>query len=295
MKQTYYSGSMYYLRPTFLLKQAEFIRTKEYSGNIYDVWNDETKNDGKKLSSNSTRKLKQSIEWLVHSTRTRTFVQGNRTKGIRNKIVFITLTYSSKERNVSDIYIKNHLLKPFVKRLRYQIGGFNYVWRIEKHKNGNTHVHLTANRYIHWRTIRNNWNKVLYRNGLMQNYLAQHGNIDANSTDVHSVRKVKHLAAYLSKYMSKENSSTGNTGRLWGCSAAISKIRNIKIFLDCETERIVAAGIHKLKHKWLEVNDYEIGELFLFSRLRDLPRFFRQQYSEALYKLNNYYTLFAEI
>lgn len=295
MKEVYYSGSTYYLRATYILRVSEYIRSAPYTSNYYDIATEHNNNDGTKLSGNSTRKLRQSIEWLVRSCGTKTYVTGNNSKGITNKCVFITLTYSSKERQVSDKFIKQVLMKNWVKRMRYQVGNFNYVWRIEKHKNGNTHIHITGNRYMHWRIIRQEWNEVLYRNGLMHHYLATHGTIDANSTDVHSVRKVKNLGAYLSKYMSKENGRKGNTGRLWGCSAAIAKARNLKVFISVDDESKIADTLRRLKNKWLESNGWEIGQLFLFDTIRQLPQFLKSEYKQAIWKLNNYYTLFDEL
>lgn len=54
-----------------------------------------------------------------------------------------------------------------------------------------------------------------------------------NCTDIHSVRRVRNLAAYLSKYLSKDPGfGAGFKGRFWACSHKLSKLRTARINLE---------------------------------------------------------------
>jgi hypothetical protein len=46
-----------------------------------------------------------------------------------------------------------------------------------------------------------------------------------NSTDVHSIRLIYNVPAYLKKYMVKEGQNSNIAGRLWGCSQRLSVIQ----------------------------------------------------------------------
>lgn len=53
-----------------------------------------------------------------------------------------------------------------------------------------------------------------------------------NCTDIHAVKKVKYLAAYMVKYMSKDPQlGPSFKGRYWACSHSLSKLRCIRVSL----------------------------------------------------------------
>lgn len=112
----------------------------------------------------------------------------------------------------------------------------SYLWVCEKQDNGNIHYHILINRYVNWQTIRRIWNNILNKNGYIelyrQNQLSFHKNgfqirkelidkwskenqrkayeigmkenwTNPNTTDIHKLEKIKNVANYMIKYMTK--------------------------------------------------------------------------------------------
>lgn len=144
---------------------------------------------------------------------------------------FVTLTLSYKQFH-SDNLIKRKLLTPFLQYAVKSWGVVNYVWRAEPQKNGNIHFHLLFDRFVDWMLIRDKWNALQNRLEYIDAFEQKHGHRNPNSTDVHALRKVKNVAAYICKYMSKEDSCRKIEGRLWGCSSLLHKVKNPRIELD---------------------------------------------------------------
>ena len=155
-------------------------------------------------------------------------------KWIKFKITFITLTLASDQRH-TDQEIKSKLLNSMLTEMRRDFGMLHYVWRAEKQQNGNIHFHILTNVFIPHSTLRKKWNRVQDKLGYVTAYSKEmqscrsfsdyynkyinQGNYsqlmrryilgkavnwhNPNSTDIHSVKKVRNLPAYLSKYLCK--------------------------------------------------------------------------------------------
>lgn len=131
-----------------------------------------------------------------------------------------------------------------------------YVWRAEAQKNGNIHFHIIINRFVHHRIIRDLWNSIQKKYGLLDDYFIKHGHYDANSTDVHSIKRIRNLGAYISKYMTKNDVASDDVvivnndsdflsksiysiishkriilGRVWSCCYFLSELKGLVI--DC--------------------------------------------------------------
>lgn len=193
------------------------------------------------------------------------------------KLSFITLTLSSEQKH-SDTYIKEHMLQPFLLWMQRNYKA-SYVWKSEAQLNGNIHFHITTDVFIHWKSIRAKWNNIQQKHGYIKTFQEGIHNEDPNSIDVHCVKNEKDVAKYLATYCSKKSSITEKdwekiqrlnitpqfcwciydpklppqaqnktwyrriiTGRLWGCSEALSKI---KCFLDEEEGTYNLAAIEK--------------------------------------------------
>jgi hypothetical protein len=99
-----------------------------------------------------------------------------------------------------------------------------YLWRAETQKNGSLHFHISTNIVIHHKILRDYWNSCLEPLGYIDAFEREHGHRNPNSTDIHSVYKVKNLGAYLAKYMAKKNEYRPVQGRQWFLSSSLSKI-----------------------------------------------------------------------
>jgi len=81
-----------------------------------------------------------------------------------------------------------------------------------------------------------------------------------NCTDIHSVKKVKWLAAYMCKYLSKDpNLGADFKGRYWSCSHSLSKLRTVR--LDIPEEDFIPFS------HYLEQFTTGVEEIFYISKV----------------------------
>jgi hypothetical protein len=266
-------GSRFCIRPNYIVRTNVWHSDKERTKlpprstdkNLLD--NSHTG----EMSEQSQKKIRCAINWLALCARQKWINETPEHKGFYFKINFITLTLPVITADITQDNIHKLLLAPFLDYARKTWGLSSYVWKIELQKNGNPHIHITTDTYIHWTKLRNYWNKLCSNYGLTQQYTAkylnckfpfylehnpatdlvsvanryeqwQHGTSigfsSPNTTDVHSVKNIKDIAAYVSKYMAKDLSSNiktlglsalaapQSTARMWGCSYSLSKAYN---------------------------------------------------------------------
>lgn len=179
------------------------------------------------------KRLKTALEWLIFTSPTQTVYCKQTNRRFPFKLNFITLTLSSKQTHDDEFY-KEYLLKPFCKWLMRQ-GATGYVWKAEKQLNGNIHFHVTTNKYIHYKAIRDKWNDLQTEKGTNLDYIRNHGNTDANSTDVKAVRSTDKAIRYMIKYIAKQQTDRDQVSkRQFGYSRNLA---NIKIQFN-ETEEL---------------------------------------------------------
>lgn len=229
-----YLGDNVYINPTYFVIKPEYER-HNYKRSIKQL------NNERNLKENSTKgilskkaigNLRNAINWLIHSS-TEQQVYSRKQKALfKFKINFITLTIPKQE---TEQVTNEQFKKCFNTWLTYARKYFylsNYVWKIEAHKDGRLHIHLTANTFIHHKDLRDSWNRVLQKSGLLENHFSKFGNYNPNSTDVHSVRNVKNLAGYLCAYMIKKTDLDSSfRGRIWGTSRSLSAKIKCKTFI----------------------------------------------------------------
>jgi len=218
-----------------------------------------------KMSQKSVRRLTNAVNWLVASSKTKWIYDKESGKRYNFKINFITLTLPSLAHGISDHKFKSVLLHNFVNTCRYKFDLKNFVWKVETQANGNIHAHFTCDTFMHWRELRKVWNKILLKNGALDAYKQKHSSMNLsqylaaysdgsaaadekaaaaynvgvsenwenpNTTDVHSVFKVKDIAAYLAKYMSKTDEERRQIkGRLWSCSNLLASTN--RLIIEC--------------------------------------------------------------
>ena len=164
------------------------------------------------------------------------FKSGNK---YRFKLNFITLTLPAEQGNLTDYQVKSKILDPFLKRCTRKFGLTSYVWRAEYQENGNIHFHLMTDCFIHYKSIRHNWNECCARYGLIDKFEKIHGHRNPNSTDVHAVRKPWELARYIAKYMTKmKEDEKPMKGRCWSASRNIMTAKFLKFEMTKELEGI---------------------------------------------------------
>lgn len=115
---------------------------------------------------------------------------------------FITLTYSCAD--IVDYKDSMRHLEQFLKWLTRTAGARLYVWRLEIQKRGQIHFHIVTEAFIRYDAIRDKWNSIQQKAGLIER------GMNPNSTDIKSAISVSDVAAYVSKYMAKEDKEPTN-------------------------------------------------------------------------------------
>jgi hypothetical protein len=188
------------------------------------------------LSKNAKKRLKRAISWFVYLSKEKIAINPSTKKPFKFKLAFITLTLPSKQIH-DDKIIKSVCLNQFLSEMRQFYDLKNYVWRAEIQQNGNIHFHITIDSFIHYGIINRVWNRCTEKLGYVsraRKRLGKDKSWSPNSTDIHSVRKIHNITAYLCKYFTNEkhNHERIMTGRLWGLSQFLSKFKSIIISIS---------------------------------------------------------------
>ncbi len=230
-----YIGQNVYIRPSYI------VSLPEYSGitrNLSRAFIENQKNLADNthaglISRKAVSKMKNAVNWLLCSAKPKDVYHREKDMWFKFKINFITLTLPDTSTEVTDEQFKEKLVQPFLAYCRKYYGLGNYVWKLEFQGNGKLHLHLVTETFIHHAKMRKCWNTILGHNGLLADFYLKFGHANPNSTDVHSVKKIKNLAGYLAKYMSKQSEDLIKIkGRIWGCSEQLSRANTTRVFID---------------------------------------------------------------
>lgn len=189
------------------------IRNNEYNGYV---------------SRATVKRIGHMVENLVFALETSSNLGGRGVTPRKAKPTFITLTLAY-EQIQNDNYIKRHMLMRFIEILKKDKGVQNYIWRAEPQKNGNIHFHIICDRFIKWEFIREQWNKIQARHDYIDAFEQKWGHRDPNGTDIHELKDINNIAAYICKYMTKDKPLRKIEGRIWGCSNNFHKVKNPRI------------------------------------------------------------------
>jgi len=235
--QTFYSGSTFYVRPTYIVSVPQYVRTENNARprNRKSLANLENNSSNGNISKKAEAKIRNAVNWLVHSAKDKRIFDRKTNKNFYFKVNFVTLTIPQAEKIPGDKFVKEKIFHPFIIYCRKYFGLRNYVWRAETQANGMLHFHLTTDTFLHHAKIRKVWNRLMEKEGLLDNFIDKFGHNNPNSTDVHAVKKIKDLGAYLAKYFCKEDKERRKVkGRLWGCNYELSHEK--KCFVACDPD-----------------------------------------------------------
>lgn len=202
-----------------------------------ETWKENFKDNsnGGNISRNAEKRISQAIDWLLYFSKEKEFLNHKLNKYFKFKINFVTLTLCSAQRH-SDKEIKKELLNQFLIEAKKKWNIVNYVWRAESQKNGNIHFHIICDKVIPWSELRSTWNRIQQKLDYVTEFRKKHGNKIPNSTDIHSVKNIKNISAYLSKYCTKNKAGRAIEGKLWGLSQSLSKAKSAKEVVSGELQ-----------------------------------------------------------
>lgn len=211
-------GQNLYIKPSYVVSMPEYcffdhttgevmknprLLTEDFIKNQENLRNNDSRG---RLSKKAVTGLRNSINWLCVSSRKKRVFVKEQNRNFFFQVNFITLTLPDTSKPITSYDLQKKLLNPFLTYMRQNQGLKNYVWRLEFQANGKLHVHLTTDSFLHHAQIRDCWNRLLDNHGYLDLYFKKHKHKNPNSTDVHATKKIKNMAAYLAKYMSKKNS-----------------------------------------------------------------------------------------
>lgn len=304
-----------------------------------------------KVSRKARRRISGAIDWLLYLAKDKTFVHPTSRKKFTFRLNFITLTLASKQIH-SDQVIKAQLLNQFLVEMRRDFKLNNYVWRAEAQTNGNIHFHVVSDRFVPWSVIRKSWNRIQNKLGYVDRYReemkAWHKNgfqvrkdllktwsldkqkqayksgmkgnwSDPNSTDIHSIYKIRNLSAYLSKYFTKEGAyrlkQTGESktylptgegsqreftincvelehlyrpinGKLWGLSNSLSKLKSIVLEVTYAIHDEIGHLYKRYKDRFRFDTYYSVAYVqlkeWMSDKYKSLKRAFNEQLADVM-------------
>ena len=235
-------GQNLYIKPNYIVSVPEFDTPKRLFS-IRRINNEKNLRDNKhknKLSHKAIKRISAAVNWLCVSAAPQEVFSNHSKKWFTFRVNLITLTLPDTDVEVSEHVFKTKLMHPFLVYCKKYYGLKNYVWKVEFQQNGKMHVHLTTDTFIHYAKLRHTWNRLLEHNGLLEAFKKKFKHNNPNSTDVHAVWKVRNLAAYIAKYMSKnEQNNDVVNGRIWGCNYQLSDSNKCHVFVnrdDCNED-----------------------------------------------------------
>jgi len=193
------------------------------------------------LSSVSSSKLKDSVNTMLHCSKPRTVWRRDGKPIYNFRQAFITLTLPAVQMH-SDTTIKKECLNQFFTELRQRYGVKNYVWKAELQDKGNIHFHIFIDKFIDYKVVRWNWNRIISKLGYIDQYankmqklsLEQYAELrgkkpvevfeafkvgvknnwsDPNSVDIRSIYSERDMAIYVAKYVTKSQSAVMLAGK----------------------------------------------------------------------------------
>lgn len=174
------------------------------------------------ISANSKRKLWYALMTLQALSTPKKAFNFTSGKPFNFLLNFITLTLPAINFDYSDLWLKRNVLNNFLINLKNKYDLKHYVMKYEAQKNGNLHIHITTNTYIHYEALNKLWNHCLNKTDLIEKYQRKFNNNNPNSTDIHSVMKLNSIYQEFLKYIQKEDTTRRKiSGRLWSCSKSL--------------------------------------------------------------------------
>lgn len=233
------------------------------------------------ISAKSSKEVNKVIDWMVLLAKDKNTFNPYYNSSYNFKINFVTMTLPCKQFH-SDKVIQKKVLAPFldwIRKTNFPTGlksqKFSncsmYFWRAEAQSNGNIHFHICTDCFIPYLMLRVKWNSLLEKLGYIDIFQKKHNHRFPPTEQVKSVKSVKKIAAYLSKYCGKNAKGITVMStlipkfkkvgypnflknkwifppkkaiyfrqihcRLWACSEKLSRLKKSKFSLTDEIER----------------------------------------------------------
>lgn len=228
--------------------QLANIRGKKYTGNV---------------TQKSVKSMSNAVGWLISLAKQKKAFNPKFNSWFDFRVTFITLTLSATQFN-DDRIIKRDMLNSFLVIAKRKWNLLNYVWRAETQANGNLHFHILSDVFIPHDELRSVWNRIQLKHG----YIVESAkDLNPNSTDIHSLKTIGNVEAYVSKYCTK-NDETRRTvnGKIYGISDGLNRVRACQIVMDETKANQLRKALKKRKTEVVK-KDYAV---ILYMPVREL-------------------------
>jgi protein-arginine kinase activator protein McsA len=81
----------------------------------------------------------------------------------------------------------------------------SYIWKAEVQSNGRIHFHITINKFIHWKSIRAKWNRLLAAHGYCKVFQDGTNDKGNSATQIKAVKNEKQITSYMCNYLAKSD------------------------------------------------------------------------------------------
>jgi hypothetical protein len=234
---------------------TEYIYTSNRTNN-YDISqhvHDKSTYKGE-VTEHAQRRIRKAIHKLLLLSPSKSFFNTVTGKVETMTVNFITLTIPQGENSKDAKLAYQLLLAPWLRTMRRKYHLSSYIWKAERQANESIHYHITTNIFIPYYIIRDEWNYLLSKHGYLKEYTEKYGKDCPNSTDVHKVYKIKDIAAYLSKYISKnEKDKAPIEGKVWDCSLDIKHFKLPSIEIDSSIGRDLIKMLESGEHREIDL------------------------------------------
>lgn len=207
------------------------------------------------LSATTSRRIAHILEIWYRTIRVANDKKNLLSTTNDKKLVFLTLTLSSKQLH-TDNEIKRNMLNLFLIQLNRSYKMVNYLWKAEKQKNGNIHFHIITDVYIDKNEVNHLWDSILFKWGYLNTQPTFTNDYTSPSTRIECVNDSTTVGSYMGKYMSKSDENGKVEGRVWGASKMVKELKDISFGLDSELEPVI---VNYMKS---EKASYNIGDFF---------------------------------
>lgn len=211
-------SAIYYQQPEFGFMRKKSILNSLAKQQAIQTMKESAKYTGT-ITAGSKKRLTKAVSLLVQSTPTQWLPHPITGQFFSHKLSFVTLTLPNVDKCKDAKYTHKYLLQPMLRILRNKYAMTSYVWKSELQANGTVHYHLTSDVLLSYSQLNEKWNNILRGQDLLNEFRVKYGHDNPNSTDIHSVRKIKDMEAYLVKYVAKESQNQQSLGaKVWDCS-----------------------------------------------------------------------------
>jgi hypothetical protein len=240
------------------------------------------------LSTNARRRLSKCLDVFTIVAPERKITCKVSKKVFLFKLAFVILTISDNKHSLSDRYIVQNLLTPYLRLLKNRFGVINYVWKAEATKAGIIHFHIIIDNYIHHAAIRNTWNLIQKRHNLLDSYYNKKRHYNPNSTDIKFVDDSEKAQKYIAKYMSKQNGSIRNLDcKKWDATNELKNFKFKHFDLNHHELKTLEFNRYYNSYKYIEDKYFSInilrGNGILWNGCMTLKAKYESQFDE-LYK-----------